>query len=135
MKKKIAIIMMSALVMTASIAAKAEAKSFGMSLAPSNSWRYLTNAEDCRDTKDNEGINYGYIKLNKIKDANSYYVVAKAVNSDGQNRSSEVVAKQYGEQQKMKEYSMYTGHYYYLDLKNTNYTSNYVWTSGQFGWY
>ncbi|EJT5917581.1 hypothetical protein N2W20_002082 [Clostridium perfringens] len=133
MKKKIAIMMMSALVMTVGLATKAQAKDFGMSLAPSNSWRYLTNAEDCRDTKDGNKP-YGYINLNRIQDATSYYIKAKAVNSDGEDRSEPATVKQY-DHAHILEHHMIKGHYYYLDLKNLNYTSNYVWTSGQFGWY
>lgn len=132
-RKKLALIMMGAIVMSVGLTTKAQAKDFGMSLAPSNAWRYLTNAEDCRDTKDGNG-SYGYIKLNRIQDATSYYVHAKAVNYDGYDRSETVTVKQYGYKD-ILEHNMKHKYYYYLDLMNDNYTSNYVWTTGQFGWY
>ena len=56
------------------------------------------------------------------------------INSDGEDRSEPATVKQY-DHAHILEHHMIKGHYYYLDLKNLNYTSNYVWTSGQFGWY
>ncbi|MGU8435514.1 hypothetical protein ACV3RS_16370 [Clostridium perfringens] len=134
-RKKLAFIMMSAIVMSIGLTTKAQAKDFGISLAPNNSWRYLTNAEDCRDLKQWMNYTQGYIKLNRIHDATSYYVRGRAVNSDGDPRSTEETIKQYGPKVYVTEKGMEQNHWYYICLKNNNYTSEYVWTTGQFGWY
>ncbi|MEQ8154646.1 MAG: hypothetical protein ABRQ25_07160 [Clostridiaceae bacterium] len=135
MIKKITTILTAAIVMAGiGGATKASAKDFGMSLAPSQTWRYLTDAPDCADTKDGTGST-GYISLNEICEAKSYYVYAKAVNYYGQDRAYETTVAQYEQNHTIYEHDMVRYYTYYLALKNTTWTSGYVWTSGQFGWY
>lgn len=60
------------------------AKAWYMALAPHCVWR-AKDAPDLRDNKEYPGTAYGYVKLDKIYDADSYTILVKAVKSPNEN--------------------------------------------------
>ena len=128
-RKKLAFIMVSAIVMSVGLTTKAQAKDFGINLAPNKSWRYLTEVEDCRDLKQWMNYTQGYMKLNIIHDATSYYVRGRNINFDGYPRSTEETVKPYDQKVHVTEHDMEQNYWYYICLKNTNYTYGYIWTT------
>ncbi|MGU8435283.1 hypothetical protein ACV3RS_14880 [Clostridium perfringens] len=144
-KKRIAKLMLGVMVLTGIFAKGSlpQAKSFLMALAPQSEWR-AKDAPDLKDTKDWGGTT-GYVKLDKIQDADSYTMRARAVKSPNgdleadYNIYSETITVRQGAG-KTDLYEghdgkiMHTGETYYLSLKNLNYTRDYRNAVGSFGW-
>lgn len=122
-----------------------KAKPFLMALAPQNNWR-AKDASDLKDVKEWSNTWYGYVKLDKIQDLDSYTMSARAVadpNGDLQSASNAysepVTVRQGAPAADVYEYywnkRMQIGSTYYLALKNLNYTQDYRNAVGSFGWY
>ncbi|MDZ5253800.1 hypothetical protein [Clostridium sp. LIBA-8841] len=146
-KKKIAKVMLGIMLLTGvfSKSTLPQAKSFLMALAPHSNWR-AKDAADLKDVKEWSNTWYGYVKLDKIQDLDSYTMSARAVaNPNGDLESADnaysepVTVRQGAPAADVYEYywnkRMQVGSTYYLALKNLNYTQNYRNAVGSFGWY
>lgn len=135
MRNKILKLLVATMVITGvSVPTAAQAKSFGLSLAPYSNWRSV-DAPDTKDTKDTSQ-QYGYIKLDKIDDADSYYVqgAGRATVDSSTFITNTPTIKQGQGRVSVDTSRMSYGKTYYLALKNLNSKYNYVWSTGEFGW-
>ncbi|MEQ8197936.1 MAG: hypothetical protein ABRQ27_08020 [Clostridiaceae bacterium] len=116
---------------TFSIGKPTYAKYWQMTLNPFTMWSQESQNWDTKDF----GGNSGYISLTKIDDIDSYYFVGRAVNSNGEIRSTRALCHQGGPNVGVTEQDMENGYKYWLDGYNENFKTSYVWAYGNFGWY
>ena len=131
MKKFSLFISVIAVLFIFSAGKSADAKSWGLTLDSLSSWSW---ADRNWDTKDGTSTS-GYVELVHIDDADSYYMIGRAVNSDGAIRSDEVTCKQGGGKRAVNELNMQQTFKYWLEGYNDNFKFSSVWAYGNFGWY